>query len=169
MSHPNLVTDRMLLRPFTLTDASAHYTLNADPEVMRYVPDAPFSDITAAQQFLEDYLPIYELGFGRLAMIDKVSGAFIGWCGLKLSPELAQVDLGYRLNRQYWGQGYATEASLACLDYGFRMKKLNRIVGLAMATNLASRRVLEKVGMELVGTFKEPDWSGVLYEIRKHP
>jgi RimJ/RimL family protein N-acetyltransferase len=73
---------------------------------------------------------------------------FIGWCGLKYLPETNEVDLGYRFMKKFWGNGYATEAALACIEYGFTRLNLRLVVGRALPANLASIKVLEKCGMK---------------------
>jgi RimJ/RimL family protein N-acetyltransferase len=68
---------------------------------------------------------------------------FLGWCGLKYLFETNEVDLGYRFMKKFWGKGYATEAALACIEYGFATLNLHQIVGRALPGNLASIKVLE--------------------------
>lgn len=159
-----MITSRLRLRPFTLEDAAEMYALNADPEVMRYVPDLPFEDVAAARRFLEAYLPIYASGYGRLAVIRREDTAFLGWCGLKKHEDGA-VDLGYRFHRRYWGIGYATEAAMACRDHAFTVLGLDSIYAHAAHDNLASQRVLTKIGMRYSGEFQEPDWEGVAFTL----
>ena len=72
----------------------------------------------------------------------------MGWCGLKYLSETNEVDLGYRFMKKFWDKGYATEAALACIEYGFNRLNLQRIVGRALPGNLASIKVLEKCGMK---------------------
>ena len=79
-------------------------------------------------------------------MVRTEDGAVLGWCGLKRHGD-GQVDLGYRLLRSAWGRGYATEASKACLEWGFQEAGLDTIIGRVARANTASIRVLEKVGM----------------------
>ena len=86
-------------------------------------------------------------GFGRWATVYKANNEVIGFAGLKYLPEFNEVDLGYRFLPEYWGMGLATEASIACLAWGFDTLKLTRIVGYTLPENLASIRVLEKMGM----------------------
>ena len=73
---------------------------------------------------------------------------FTGWCGLKYLPETNEVDLGYRFMKKFWGNGYATEAALACIEYGFSNLDLHQVVGRALPGNIASIKVLEKCGMK---------------------
>lgn len=163
MPHEIIIqTDRLLLRPFVLEDAEEMYALNADPAVMQYVPDPPFEEVAAARQFLAAYLPLYATGFGRLALIRQSDDVFLGWCGIKDRGE-GVGDIGFRLHRRFWGQGYATEAALFCLEDAKQRLGLGRVIGHAATENWASRRVLEKIGLQEVGTFTEPDWAGVAY------
>jgi RimJ/RimL family protein N-acetyltransferase len=145
-------TERLLLREFTENDAQLLYQLNLDPDVIRYTLD-PILDVEHARRILRDIIiPQYRLyNHGRWAAHLKLDGEFIGWCGLKFLEELNEVDLGYRFMKKYWGQGYATEAAHATLDYGFQVLKLKRIVGRALPGNIASMKVLEKCGMKYVG------------------
>lgn len=142
-------TDRLLLRRFTEDDASLLYELNFDPEVIRYTHD-PLTDVEEARKVLaEVILPQYiSYGHGRWAVHLTSSLEFMGWCGLKYLSEKNDVDLGYRFMKKFWGKGYATEAALACIHYGFATLNLHRIVGRALPRNLGSIRVLEKCGMK---------------------
>jgi len=142
-------TDRLLVRKFTEDDAPLLYDLNLDPEVIRYTHD-PLTDVEEARKVLEEViLPQYILyDHGRWAVHLRSGLEFIGWCGLKYLTESNEVDLGYRFKKNFWGNGYATEAARACIKYGFAMLNLGRIVGRALPANLASIKVLEKCGME---------------------
>ena len=142
-------TDRLLVRKFTEDDAPLLYDLNLDPEVIRYTHD-PLTDVEEARKVLEEViLPQYILyDHGRWAVHLRSGLEFIGWCGLKYLTETNEVDLGYRFKKNFWGNGYATEAARACVKYGFATLNLQRIVGRALPANLASIKVLEKCGME---------------------
>jgi RimJ/RimL family protein N-acetyltransferase len=147
-----LETGRLLLRKFTAQDAALIFGLNNDPEVTRYTLD-PIVDFQQAQEVLENsILPQYALyGHGRWAIHTREGNRFIGWCGLKARPELKEIDLGYRLKKDAWGHGYATEAAVACIRYGFDRLQLEHITGRALPANLPSIRVLEKCGMTYRG------------------
>ena len=86
-------------------------------------------------------------GFGRWALVTKGDKEVIGWCGLK-KHEDNTVDIGYRIFKNQWNKGYATEASIACLEYGFQVFELDEIIANAATENKASIRVMEKIGME---------------------
>lgn len=162
-----LETKRCYLRELSVDDAQHFYDLNSDAEVIKYTGDAAFQNVMEAKSFLENYSQYKQYGYGRWAVIDKSNGDFLGWCGLKYSPDLDEVDLGFRFFRKYWNQGYATETAKACIDYGFNQLQLTKIVGRAMKLNVGSVKVLEKIGMTFVGQFEFHLHDGVLYQIEK--
>src|SRR5690349_25043459 len=145
-------TERLILRTFAMDDAHLIYELNLDPEVTRYTFD-PMKDIEQAKTVLEKtILPQYTLyNHGRWAVHLKRNKEFIGWCGLKATPERNEIDLGYRFAKKFWGKGYATEAAFACLKYGFEKLNLQRIIGRAISGNKGSIKVLEKCDMVYLG------------------
>jgi [ribosomal protein S5]-alanine N-acetyltransferase len=104
-------------------------------------------------------------GFGRWSVFRKQDSEFLGWCGLGYRAELDEIDLGFRFHRRHWGQGYATEAAHAALQLGFSRHGLARIVGRAMRANVASQRVLSKLGMCCVGVFARDGHEWVQYEV----
>ncbi|MEO0046211.1 MAG: hypothetical protein RL705_1402 [Bacteroidota bacterium] len=162
---PIIETKRCYLRELTVADAQHFYDLNADAEVIKYTGDKAFGNVMEAKSFLENYNQ-YELnGYGRWAVIEKYNNEFIGWCGLKYSPNLNEVDLGFRFFKKYWNLGYATETAKACIEYGFHQLQLTKIVGRAMELNVASVKVLEKTGMTFVGKFEFDLHDGVVYQI----
>lgn len=160
-----LETERCYLREFSVEDAKSFYDLNSDPEVVKYTGDTAFANVGESRSFLQNYNQYELYGYGRWAVIDKNTEAFLGWCGLKFSPDLNEVDLGFRFFRSYWNQGYATETAKACVDYGFSELNLEKIVGRAMEANTASIKVLEKIGMAFVGKFEFHLHDGALYQI----
>ena len=147
-----LETDRLLLREYVENDAEAFFRLNSDPEVLRFVPDKPLLNVEQARQILIDH-PIADYrkyGFGRGACILKSTGEQIGFAGLKYLEEFGEIDVAFRLMRTHWGLGLATEAALASVRFGFADLDLKRIIGLVMPENIASVRVLEKIGLRYV-------------------
>ena len=147
-----LETDRLLFREFTTEDAPLILQLNSDPEVVKYVHEHPVSNLVMALANITDrILPQYALyGYGRWAVHIKETHEFIGWCGIKYRPESAEIDLGYRFQKKYWGNGYATEAAKATLQYGFSQLQLPIITAHAHIENLASLKVIENCGMHFV-------------------
>ncbi|MCC2616503.1 GNAT family N-acetyltransferase [Aestuariibacter halophilus] len=153
LNMPVLETPRLILRPFTEDDAPALHEVNRLPEVMRFIAPVEQSvDDTLAylkQGPLADYA---KYGYGRHALIDKASGTLIGFCGLKYLPDLDDVDIGYRMLPEYWGQGLATEASEVLMDYARNTLGLTRVIALALPDNHGSIAVMKKLGLVYEGT-----------------
>ena len=158
-------TERTIMRKLTKEDAIDFYTLNLDVEVLKFTGDKPFKNIQTAVDFLTNYDQYEKYGVGRLAVIDKTTLKFIGWCGLKYSQDKNQYDIGFRFYRNYWNKGYATETAKKCLDFGFSKLKIEKIVGRVMKENIGSIKVLEKIGMTFKENFDFDGQQGVIYEI----
>ena len=145
-------TPHLILRQFTEADAHLILALNSDPEIVKYVHEPILKTEEQAQKILLDIiLPQYKNNLGRWAIHTKDNMDFIGWCGLKYRTDLHEIDLGYRLMQKAWGKGYATEAAQYSLDHGFQTLNLKLITGRAHIENLASIKVLEKIGMNFIG------------------
>ena len=144
-------TSRLQHRAFTVDDAGAFFALNSHPEVMRFTGEPPLPSLEAAREAIASYPDFDTVGYGRWACVLKETRTIIGFCGLKYLPLLDAVDVGYRFLPEYWGRGLATEACRASLEFGFDTLQLERIVGLVLPENVASIRVLEKVGMQADG------------------
>ena len=145
-------TPRLILRRFTENDASLLLELNSDPAVVKYVDEATLENEEQAKKIITAIiLPQYKTNLGRWALHLKTTNEFIGWCGLKFLPEKNEIDLGYRLMQHYWGNGFATEAALHTLQYGFNELNLKVIMGKAHINNSASLKVLQKIGMTYKG------------------
>lgn len=161
-------TQRLNLRELNAEDAQNLFALNNDPEVIRYTGDRPFGNLAEARSFLENYDQYRKFGYGRWAVTDKVSGEFLGWCGLKFDPATGETDIGFRFFKNQWNKGYATEAAIKCLGIGFGKFNLQRIVGRAMKENAASVHVLEKLGMKYESEFDfYRGHAGLIYAISK--
>ena len=142
-------TERLRLRTHRADDAEEWFLLNSDPEVIKYTGNSPFESVEEARKSLQNYLSEQNPGFGRLAVELKETSEYIGWCGLKQHDGF--VDLGYRLHQKHWGKGYASEAAEACLNHGFNSLNLRQIIGRSLPENVASIRILEKLGMTYLG------------------
>ena len=149
--HVVFETPRLILRQFTNDDSPLILNLNRDPQVLKYLHEPVLTTEEQANKIITDIiLPQYQNNLGRWAIHTKIDMEFIGWCGLKYRAELDEIDLGYRLQQQAWGKGYATEAAKYTLDHGFNELKLNLITGRAHIENFASIKVLEKIGMQFI-------------------
>ena len=163
-----LETDRLFLREFDSNDSKNFYELNQNPNVVKFTGDKPFINILEAKSFLENYKDYKSNGFGRWAVIDKSNSEFLGWCGLKYNPELNETDIGFRFFENYWNKGFATESAKACIEYGFEKLNLKFIVGRAMAENIASIKVLEKIGLRYEKEFNFDERKGLIFKIEKN-
>ena len=154
---PTLHTARLRLRPFTDADADALYALHSDAHVLRYWDSPPWSEPARAERFIAACREMAEDGTGARPAIDRVSdGAFIGWIGLtRWNPDYRSASLGYCLTEAAWGQGYATEGARALLQWAYDTLDLNRVQAEADTRNVASARVLEKMGFVHEGTLRE--------------
>ena len=143
-------TPRLLLRSWREADLPAYAALNADAEVRRWFPGTltrAESDAQAAR--LQDHIAAH--GFGLWAVEAPGVQPFVGFVGLQhvnfAAPFTPAVEAGWRLAREHWGRGYAAEAARAALAYGFGPLALPEVVAFAVPGNLASRRVMERIGM----------------------
>jgi RimJ/RimL family protein N-acetyltransferase len=142
-----LETPRLLLRTFRRDDLPLYGALNADPEVARYL-GGPLSredsdDIAAWAQ--ECYA---REGLGLLAVERREDGVFLGMCGLHHQQSYPDdVEVAWRLAREHWGQGYATEAATGWLDHGFGVLDLPRVISITDPPNLRSLAVMRRLGM----------------------
>jgi [ribosomal protein S5]-alanine N-acetyltransferase len=160
-------TERLIIRELLPTDAEGMFELDADPEVHLYLGNNPVKNIEQSRTVIQIIRQQYiDNGIGRWAVIEKSSGNFIGWSGLKLIKEpindrIGYLDLGYRFIKKYWGKGYASETAKASLDYGFNELKQDAIYAIADVHNAKSRKVLEKSGLKFIETF---NWDGVPHD-----
>lgn len=144
------VTERLLLRRWREEDREAFAALNADPAVMEHFP-APLSR-AESDAFIDRIAPqLVERGWGLWALEVRATGAFIGFTGLAIPRFEARftpaVEVGWRLARDAWGFGYATEAARAALAVGFEEAGLDEIVSFTAVGNTRSRRVMHRIGM----------------------
>jgi len=156
----HIETDRLILREIRDTDEDGFFAMDSNPDVHRYLGNKPIKTIEEIRQYIRSLQQQYlENGIGRWAAIEKSSGQFIGWSGLKLNREgenghSGYYDVGYRLIPKYWGQGYASESAKAAIEYGFTKMGMTEIIGTAHEENKASRRALEKCGLKFVEQFE---------------
>jgi RimJ/RimL family protein N-acetyltransferase len=149
-----LETPRLVLREFTAADADDLLRSDGDARVMRYLanglaPRTPDEVHASIGRMQAAYLE--RPGYGLLHASRRDDGAYAGGCGLFKVPEGDAIEIAYRLPVDCWGQGYATEMSRAVLHHGFATLGLSRVLGLTWPENVASQRVLVKIGMEPCG------------------
>ena len=164
-SQPTLRTPRLVLRPFSLADATT---------VQRLAGAAVVADTTLtiphpygeglAQAWIQTHGPAFDRREKVVFAIAKTDGELIGAVNLRLEPEHSRGELGYWIGRPYWGQGFATEAVRAVIEYGFLTQDLNRIEARHMTRNPASGRVMEKAGMKHEGQQRQQVYKNGRYE-----
>jgi RimJ/RimL family protein N-acetyltransferase len=154
---PTLHTARLRLRPFDDADAEGLFALHSSAHVLRYWDAPPWSDRVRADGFITTCRQLEEQGTGARLAVDRASdGGFIGWCSLnRWNPDHRSASLGYCFRAEAWGHGYATEAARAVLSWAFDTLDLNRVQAETDTRNMASARVLEKVGFVREGTLRE--------------
>ena len=155
----SIETPRLLLRPWQRNDFALFAQINASPEIMRYFPQ-PLSTIES-NMLAEKFQHLIELnGWGFWALELKQTGQFIGFTGLNTQPEQfifsPCVEIGWRFAKQYWHQGYATEAAKACLKFAFEALQLNEVVSFTAVHNTASEHVMQRLGMQAMFEFNHP-------------
>ncbi|MGC4895375.1 GNAT family N-acetyltransferase [Micromonospora sp. DT31] len=163
-----LDTGRLVLRRFTADDADLLIELDSDPAVMRYLTGGtPTAPEVIRERSLPNIIAVYDRWngeFGLFAAYEKDVGAFVGWFILRPARDgpRDEVELGYRLRRAAWGNGYATEGSRALLGKAFTELGVRTVWAETMAVNHGSRHVMEKLGMTLVATTPTPSDIGVI-------
>lgn len=159
-------TARLYLRQFTPEDLDDLYRIYSDPEIMNYITGVRTREATetAIHTMLKRW---EENNFGMWALVHKIDRKMIGRCGLGFLDNTPEVELGYALDKVYWNQGLVTEASFASLNYGFQILKLERIVAIARPENIASQRVIQKVGMKYEKNARYYEIDVVYYSISR--
>lgn len=154
MSHPEVIeTPRLTLRDFTADDLGELSRQLADPEVMRYYPE-PLT-VEGSEKWLQGILRDYDAnGFGMLAAHLRETGEYVGQVGImrRVVSEQERHFLSYLICREFWGQGYGTEAVRALLSHGFRALGIRKIEAIIHPDNAPSLRLARKVGMRMEST-----------------
>src|SRR5215216_1771629 len=170
----NLTTERLILRDFVESDWEAVLAYEQKPLYLRYyewterTPEAVRAFI---QRFLDHQKQDPRIKF-QFAVTLKSTGQLIGSCGVRRnSAEAHEGDMGYELDPNYWGKGYATEAARTVLHFGFSHMGVHRISAFCVADNIGSAHVLEKIGMQQEGRLRQNEyykgrwWDTLLYAI----
>jgi ribosomal-protein-alanine N-acetyltransferase len=154
-------TKRLIIRPYTEDDLDDCVAMFTDPEVVRYIPESPLTAEAAANR-LQTVIDRYDgpepgiVTYCSLAVALKDGGRVIGWVGLgPLTFPPHDIELYYGFNSSCWGMGYATEAAQAHLEYAINHLRLSRVVAITKPANVASQRVLEKIGMTFIKNLQQ--------------
>nr|WP_174507310.1 GNAT family N-acetyltransferase [Acinetobacter sp. Marseille-Q1620] len=172
-----LKTDRLILRQWKESDYLPFIKMGLDPEVMKYFPNLLTKD--ESLRIIEIVKEIIDRKqWGIFAVELKENHEFIGFIGLHDQPVQFDfspcVEIAWRLAKEYWGKGYATEGAKAVLEYAFNTLHLDKVVSFTASINKPSESVMKKIGMTKVKEFNHPEFSSapdlekhVLYEISK--
>jgi ribosomal-protein-alanine N-acetyltransferase len=163
---PSIETDRLRLRMISAGDLDNLAAMFSDPEVIKYVGDGKPTDRAEAERALQSIINHWGThGFGRWAVVDRNTGNFLGFGGLRSLFGMPEVV--YHLAKANWGKGYATELARAALRFGFEERGFDRIVAIAKPLNAASIHVMDKLGMRFEKDARYYDLDVVQYEITR--
>jgi [ribosomal protein S5]-alanine N-acetyltransferase len=164
-----LLTERLELRAFEPEDLDALHAVYGDPEVTRFIPAYPTLEHT--RRALDIHVREARAGNPAFwALIERESGQLIGDAGVGLIEGIGpEYELGYTLGPRWWGRGYATEAARAVRDYALGPLALPEVLALVRPANAASINVLQKIGMERVGTRSAYGAEHLVYGARRRP
>lgn len=166
-----LKTERLILRELKISDTEAFFAMDSNPKVHQYLWNKPVQKIEETIEVIDFVRKQYiDNGIGRFAMISKETNEFIGWSGLKFNTEMANnkvnfYDIGYRLDERFWGKGYASEATFAWLKYAFEVMNLKTLEAAAHTENIASNKILQKIGMQMTEQYLEDGISWNWYQL----
>lgn len=144
-------SERLYLKEFTLDDVEKLFRLNGDADVMKYIR-TPETDINVIKENIVKIRKYYSENpnFGVWAGYEKKSDEFIGFFELAHMDNTDEIEVGYRLHKKYWNNGFATEMTKILIDYGFNEMGLVQIVGITHPGNIASQKVLLKSGLRYI-------------------
>ncbi|QPC45631.1 GNAT family N-acetyltransferase [Mangrovibacillus cuniculi] len=159
-------TERLAIRFITEEDASFLWNLLKDPTWVKYIGDKGFTSVEEVKQYIQDgFILMYATyGHGLYVVEQKDSGKPVGICGIVKRIGLEHPDLGFAFLSEFQGKGYGFEASQATLKYGKDFLKMKKILAITTRGNVASARVLEKLGMIKVGETMLPN-QDKLYDL----
>jgi len=145
---PTIHTERLVLHPLALDDTETLHRIYQTENILQYFPPTTPPTLERIQRFIERQHEHWERdGYGNWGIVPKDETQVIGWVGLTFIPELNETEVGYLLDKPYWGKGFATEAAQASIKFGFEVCGLDHIIALVHSDNIASRRVIEKCGL----------------------
>lgn len=149
---PTLTTERLTLAPISATDAGPLRRISSEPDVRRFLWDnEPVSKATIQGLIAASASLFSDAGVGLFGVRLRGDDRLLGFCGFVLLEGMEEPELGYELTREAWGKGYASEASRACLRHAFEEANFERVIAGADPPNVASLRVIEKLGMKPIG------------------
>jgi ribosomal-protein-alanine N-acetyltransferase len=145
---PVLQTDRLILRPFSESDAEGMHRIFHGQDVLKYFPPGALPTLekvkTAILRWLNHW---HQHGIGLWAVEESASGLLLGRCGFQVLDDTGETEIDFLLAPSCWGQGFATEAARAAMHHGFTTAAIEELIAIVHPDNAASRRVIEKIGM----------------------
>ncbi|REJ86875.1 MAG: N-acetyltransferase [Planctomycetota bacterium] len=159
-------TDRLAFREWTTADLDEFHAICCDPQAMQFVADgAPWGRERTGQFLDRNFAAAADLGFCLWTLIDTTDDRLIGYCGFIDSDSAPEI--GWRLAPEYWGRGLATEGARQVVRFGFDSLGFDRIIATVQSANLASLRVVEKLGMRRIETYERHGREVLLFELTK--
>jgi RimJ/RimL family protein N-acetyltransferase len=158
-------TDRLLLRPLTTADLEEVVEMHSTPEVERTM--GAFDRRTARARLERNELEWDERGHGLVAILERATGRFLGRSGLKYWSQFDETEVGWVLRPEVWGQGFATEAGRACIDWGFGTLQVPYLTAMIVPDNHRSIAVAKRLGMEPLRSDALMDLPVVVYAIER--
>ncbi|MEG0795402.1 MAG: GNAT family N-acetyltransferase [Odoribacter sp.] len=172
MAHIILETPRLQLREMSISDMKSLSSILQDEKVM-YAYNGAFSEEETAMWMQKQLQRYKELGFGLWAVLKKDTNEMIGQCGITMQEynNIQVPEIGYLLAYRYWHNGYATEAAIACREYGFKTLHLNALYSIIRDTNISSQKVAIRNGMNLIDSiikhYRGVEMPHIVYCIKK--
>ncbi len=150
-------TERLILRPFREKDLEDEFSIAGYPDTMSFYPRAYTKEEVA--EIIKKNIRTFETsGYGLFAVMDKHSGEYLGDCGITIQiiDGEEEFEVGYRIRKEYWGQGLAAEAARAVVKYGFKKLRLKKLCSYMAKDHYQSKRIAEKAGMTLQKEYRNP-------------
>jgi ribosomal-protein-alanine N-acetyltransferase len=156
---PTIETPRTVLRAFNDGEAKTLHAILSEPGVLRYFPSSNPPSLERVEKLIESQSRHWEeRGYGWWAVADQADDNLVGWCGLGFLEDTEETEIKYLFRPSHWGRSIATETASICIEYAYREVNLDTIIGLTHLENIASQRVLEKIGL----TFRnQADYFGM--------
>jgi RimJ/RimL family protein N-acetyltransferase len=165
-----LQTESLSLRPLEPADAEVLHRIYQTEGVLRYFPGTASPSLEKVQRFIAIQQAHWEkYGYGNWGVLPHGEAQIVGWAGLQYLPELDETEVGFLLDRPFWGKGYATQAAQASIQFAFENINLDHIIALVHPENLASRRVIEKCGLTYQETLALWGMDLMRHSIERNP
>ena len=148
LSHiPTITTPRLILRPLDMEDRDVLFQISQEENIFRYFPTQAAWEMEKVERYINYQISHWEkYDYGHWAVTLRETGQLMGWDGLEFLPDTNEIEVGYLFSTEFWGKGYATEATSKAVQFGLD-SGLKEIIGLTHPDNIASQRVLEKSGL----------------------